>query len=115
MQQSFIVGQAFWGRIHFPDGEYPAYERPYLVVGIDGEYIEILMVSSVTGKEWKLTLPTNREIFRYNPPFPRRTFVKLDSLQRVHISELSTVRIAQGGATLDAVELAEIVESIIRS
>lgn len=92
MPQSFVVGQAFWGKIRFPDGEFPAYERPYLIVGIDDEYIEILTVSSVAGKEWELTLPTNKEIFKYDPPFPRRTFVKLDSLQRVHISDLATVR-----------------------
>lgn len=114
MPQSFVVGQAFWGKIRFPDGEFPAYERPYLIVGIDGEYIEILTVSSVAGKEWKLTLPTNREIFKYDPPFPRRTFVKLDSLQRVHISDLANVRIAKSGMTLDETELSEIIKSVIR-
>lgn len=114
MSQTFIVGQAFWGKIRFPDGKVPSYDRPYLVVGIDGDYIEILTVSSVAGKEWKLTLPSNKEIFNYNPPFPRRTFVKLDSLQRVHISNLSDVNIAKNGKTLDAVELSEIIEAIIR-
>ncbi len=95
MPQSFAAGQAFWGRIPFADDRVPSYERPYLIVGIDGEYIEILTVSSVAGKEWKLTFPTNREIFKYDPPFPKRTFVKLDSLQRVHISALENVRIAK--------------------
>ncbi len=114
MPQSFTAGQAFWGKLRFPDGEIPAYERPYLIVGTEGEYIEILTVSSVVGKEWKLTLPTNREIFKYDPPFPRRTFVKLDSLQKVHISDLTGVRIAKSGKTLDAEELAEIIQAIIR-
>lgn len=114
MPQSFIVGQAFWGKVRFLDGAFPAYERPYLVVGTDGEYIEILTVSSVAGKEWKLTLPTNREISNYDPPFPRRTFVKLDSLQRVHITDLEGVRLAKGGRTLDATELSEILKAIIR-
>lgn len=114
MPQSFIVGQAFWGKIQFPDGEFPAYERPYLVVGTEGEYIEILTVSSVAGKEWKLTLPTNREISKYDPPFPRRTFVKLDSLQKVHISDLASVRLAKGGKTLDEAEISEIIKMIIR-
>lgn len=66
MPQSFVAGQAFWGKIRFLDGEFPAYERPYLVVGSEDEYIEILTVSSVVGKEWKLTLPTNREISNYS-------------------------------------------------
>ncbi len=114
MPMSFIAGQAFWGKIRFPDGEFPAYERPYLVVGIDGEYIEILTVSSVAGKEWKLTLPANKEILKYDPPFPRRTFAKLDSLPKVHLSNLSNVRIAKSGAALDATELSEIMGSIIR-
>lgn len=114
MSQSFVAGQAFWGKIRFPDGTFPAYDRPYLVVGIDGDYIEILTVSSVAGKEWKLTLPSNKEIFNYNPPFPRRTFVKLDSLQKVHITNLSNVNIAKNGKTLDAVELSEIIKAIIR-
>ena len=113
MPQSLVAGQAFWGRVQFPDGECPAYDRPYLVVGIDGEYVEILTVSSIAGKEWKLTLPTNREIVKYNPPFPKRTFVKLDSLQKVHISDLSNVRLAQSGRTLDGVELEEIINAII--
>ncbi|MDO4469829.1 MAG: hypothetical protein Q4C84_08300 [Bacillota bacterium] len=114
MPQSFVIGQAFWGKIRFLDGEFPAYERPYLVVGIKGEYIEILTVSSVAGKEWKLTLPTNREISNYDPPFPRRTFVKLDSFQRVHISDLADVRLLKGGMILDKTELSEILKMIIR-
>ena len=76
--------------------------------------IELLTVSSIAGKEWKLTLPTNREIVNYDPPFPKRTFVKLDSLQRTHISNLSNVSMARGGKTLDAAELSEIISAIIR-
>lgn len=115
MPQSFIAGQAFWGRICFPDGGVPAYDRPYLIIGVDGDYLEILTVSSVDGKEWKLTLPTNKEILKYDPPFPKRTFVKLDSLQRVHISNLSNICMARNGKTLDAAELSEIISAIIRA
>lgn len=114
MSQAFVAGQAFWGRIRFLDGEFPVYDRPYLIVNVDGEYIEILTVSSLAGKEWKLTLPTNREIINYDPPFPKRTFVKLDSLQKTHISNLSNVSMARGGKTLDAAELSEIISEIIR-
>ncbi len=114
MQQPFIAGQGFWGRVRFPDGEFPAYDRPYLIVGVDGEYIEILTASSVVGKEWKLTLPTNREVSKYDPPFPKRTFVKLDSLQKVHMSDLSNVSMARNGRTLDSSELSGIIDAIIR-
>ena len=112
MLHTFIVGQAFWGRVRFKDGEFPQYDRPYLIVGVDMEYIQILTASSIDGKEWKLTLPTNKEIFKYDPPFPRRTLVKLDSLQRVHISDLSNVSISRGGGTLDATELSEVINAI---
>lgn len=113
MTQSFVTGQAFWGRIRFPDGEFPKYDRPYLVVGVNGEYIKILTASSVEGKEWKLTLPTNREISKYDPPFPKRTFVKLDSLQEIHIADFSNIRIAREGKTLDELELSEIIRAIM--
>lgn len=114
MNQKLVAGQAFWGRVRFPDGEFPAYDRPYLVVGADGDCIEILTVSSVVGKEWKLAFPANREIMKYDPPFPKRTFVKLDSLQKVHMSDLSNVNLARGGRTLDATELSDIIEAVIR-
>ncbi len=115
MPSTFVAGQAFWGKVRFPDGEFPQYERPYLIVGVDGEYIEIVTVSSVEGKEWKLTLPTNKEILKYDPPFPKRTFVKLDSFQKVLISDLSGVSMARGGKMLDKDELLEITRSIIRT
>lgn len=114
MAQTFLVGQAFYARINFLDKEAPAYDRPYLIVGVDDGYIEILNVSSVLGKEWKLAMPTNLEIMNYDPPFPKRTFVKLDSLQRVPISSLGNVSFSRKGARLDAAELAKIIQSIIR-
>lgn len=114
MPRTFLVGQAFYARINFRDMEAPAYDRPYLVVGVDDGYIEILNVSSVVGKEWKLAMPTNLEIINYDPPFPKRTFVKLDSLQRVPISSLGNVSFFRKGAKLDANELAKIMKSIIR-
>ncbi|MCC8061562.1 MAG: hypothetical protein LIO81_12140 [Clostridiales bacterium] len=114
MQQPFAVGQAFWGKIRFPDGKFPDYDRSYLVVGVSEEHIEILTVSSVAGKEWKLTIPTNMEIIKFDPPFPKRTFVKLDSLQKVRVSDLSNVRIGRGGRTLDPTEFSKIVNAIKR-
>lgn len=113
MSQTFCVGQAFWGRIRFVDGKFPAYDRLYLVVGVYDGYIEILNVSSVDGKEWKLVFPANMEIKNYDPPFPKRTFVKLDSLQKVAVDELGNVRLSRNGAILDEAELREIIKRII--
>ncbi len=112
MPRSFAAGQAFWGKIRFPDGDFPAYDRPYLIIGTDGEYIEILTVSSVEGKEWKLSIPTNREIINYYPPFPKNTFVKLDSFQKIHVKDLTGIHMAAGGKTLDEKELSEIIIAV---
>lgn len=48
---NFMEGQGVLGRIRFIDGMMPAYDRTYLVVTVEAEYIEILNVSSVKGKE----------------------------------------------------------------
>lgn len=106
MQHPYIAGQALWGMVRFQGGEFPKYIRPYLIVSVEEDFIELLTVSTIAGKEWKLTLPTNKELINYNPPFPKRTFVKLDSLQRVHISTLSNVRIAEG--VLNQIKLDQI-------
>lgn len=112
MPTSFCVGQAIIGKIQFPDGEFPKYDRPYLIVGVDGEYIEVLTVSTVKGKEWKLAFPENREIINHDPPFPKSSFVKLDSLQRVHISRLSKVWLSRNGKPLEQAELSKIINAI---
>lgn len=114
MPESFIVGQAFWGTIPYPDGVVPEYVRPYLVVGVDDEYIEILTASSVAGKEWKATLATNMLLENFDPPFIKRTFIKLDSLQRIPISSLGNVSLCRGGRILNSEELTRIIDSIIR-
>ena len=55
---SFVAGQGVLGRIRFVDGEVPAYDRTYLVVTAEPDYIEVLNVSSIRGKERKLAFPT---------------------------------------------------------
>ena len=48
------IGQGLFGRVRFVDGEFPEYDRPYLVVCSDDDRVGILNVSSVTGKEARL-------------------------------------------------------------
>ena len=84
---SFVVGQGILGKIRFVDGEIPAYNRTYLVVTVESDYIEVLNVSSVKGKERKLAFPTNERLRTYNPPFVMPSFVKLDSLTRVESAD----------------------------
>lgn len=110
---SFRKGQGILGRIAFADGSIPEYERPYLVVSATEEYIEVLNVSSIKGKERKLAFRTNKRIIKYNPPFMKPTFVKLDSLTRVPNTEWGSLRVLHDGEALDADELAEIIKNII--
>ena len=38
----FVAGQGVLGRIRFVDGTIPAYDRTYLVVNVEADYIEVL-------------------------------------------------------------------------
>ena len=105
---SFIVGQGVLGKIRFVDGEFPTYDRTYLVVTAEADYIEVLNVSSVKGKERKLAFPTNERLRLFNPPFVMPSFVKLDSLTRVEKSDWGNFQILNSGKTLDGTELARI-------
>jgi len=104
----FIEGQGILGKIRFVDGEFPAYDRTYLVVTAEADYIEVLNVSSIKGKERKLAFPTNERLRSYNPPFVMPSFVKLDSLTRVESADWSNLQVLNAGRTLDRAELERI-------
>lgn len=105
---NFMEGHGVLGRVRFVDGEMPAYDRTYLVVSVTDEYIEVLNVSSIKGKERKLAFPTNERLRIYNPPFMKPSFVKLDSLIRVPKSEWRNLAVLNNGRTLDSNELARV-------
>lgn len=109
---NFVEGQGVLGKIRFVDGEFPAYDRTYLIVTVEQDYIEVLNVSSIKGKERKLAFPSNERLRVYNPPFVMPSFVKLDSLTRVESSDWKNLQILNSGRTLDATELARIKEKI---
>lgn len=110
----FEVGQGVFGKIPFKDGEIPAYKRVYLVVGVTDDYIEVLNISSTQGKERKLAYRTNKKLEKYCPPFDKPSFVKLDSLTRVDKQQCKSLKILFNGEKLDALELAQIIEKIIK-
>ena len=105
---NFIEGQGVLGCIRFKDGEMPKYRRTYLIVSVADEYIEVLNVSSVQGKEHKLAFPTNKRIRKYKPPFIKPSFVKLDSLTKVYKADWQNLSILDNGLPLDLNELEEI-------
>ena len=107
------VGQGILGKFPFKDGDFPAYRRTYIVVFVSDESIGLLNVSSVAGKEHKLLYPTNKHIEKYNPPFWKDCFVKLDSYVLIPVSQFYDYEILGGGACLDCNELQDILSSII--
>lgn len=109
---SFIPGQGILGRTTYPDGTEPAYDRTYLVISATADYIEILNVSSIQGKERKLAFPTNERIRRQYPPFIKPSFAKLDSLARIPAADFHRFRVLCNGRTLDSAELARIKAKI---
>lgn len=48
---NFSAGQGILGKIKFRDGEMPVYDRTYLVVAVGADYLEVVNVSSIKGKE----------------------------------------------------------------
>lgn len=48
---NFSAGQGILGKIRFKDGEMPAYNRTYLVFAVGTDYLEVVNISSIKGKE----------------------------------------------------------------
>lgn len=104
----FVEGQGILGKIKFVDGTMPSYPRTYLIIFTASDYIEILNISSIRGKERKLAFSTNEKLHLFNPPFLKPSFVKLDSLCRVPKSDWSHLKVLHQGETLDKNELNRI-------
>lgn len=111
----FQAGQGILGIIPFKDGTLPSGPRTYLIVEVTSTHISVLNVSSVAGKEHKLLFPYNRQIVKYNPPFLKDSFVKLDSLVTIPVSDCASYKVhtLHRGACLDASELSSIIASIV--
>lgn len=108
----FQVGQGVYGKIRFKDGTMPPYPRTYLVVSVTTADISVINVSSTAGKEHKLLFPSNLPLSKFEPPFKKESFVKLDSLVLVPFESTGTLRVLHNGDTLDATELSNILARI---
>lgn len=111
---AFVEGQGILGKIRFVDGEFPEYNRTYLVITAEKDYIEVLNVSSIKGKERKLAFSTNARLTNYNPPFLKPSFVKLDSLTRIESADWCKLQVLNSGRTLDSAELLRIKSKVKR-
>lgn len=67
-------------KMDYADGGKGDKKRTFLVIRKYDESFHLLNISSVKGKERKLGFRNNKNIVRYNPPFLKKSFVKLDSL-----------------------------------
>lgn len=112
---NFKVGQAVCGKIRFKDGAMPEYDRTYLVVTVEQDYIEVLNVSSIRGKEHKLLFETNEKINQNWPPFKWPSFVKLDSLTRVPTEDFAKIHVLCGGRQLNSTDLSNILNKLSTS
>ena len=106
---NFAAGQGILGRLPFANGSMPEYDRPYLVVSANDEYIEVLIISSIKGKERKLLFPSNERLKVYDPPFDKPSFVKLDSLMRVAKAGWTELKILRSGEPLNKTEFLRIL------
>ena len=106
------MGREFFARLKLADGTLPEYDRAYLVVSVSRATVGVLNVSTVSGKEQKLLYSSNRLLNKYFPPFPQRSFVKLDSLVYVSADELNNVHVLSGGNMLDGAELSSVLNDM---
>jgi len=108
----FKIGQALLGKVPFPDGQFPQYIRPYLIVNVSSDKIGILTVSSTAGKENKLLFSSNYPLKNYNPPFIKPSFVKLDSFQNISIQTAQKMKLLSGGSCLNKIDLENILNHL---
>lgn len=107
-----IVGQGIFTKIKFKDGNFPKYPRPYLIVNVKSdEMVDVINVSSTEGKEHKLLFPDNYPLSNFKPPFKKHSFVKLDSLCTINLSEIK-YSLLHGGECLNEEDLKVIQEKI---
>src|SRR5690606_24199450 len=89
------------------------YKRPFLVIGKDNGYLDLLNVSSVYKKERKLLFPSNKLIDPdlHYPPFPKSSFVKLDIIYRVKESDHLEEFLMDNGTKLHNRAFNDIIEA----
>lgn len=111
----YLAGQGLLGKIRFIDGEFPLYDRPYLIVQTTSKGIKVLNVSSVLGKERKLTYHTNVVLHNFSPPFLQQSFVKIDSLTEIDYAECAEMRLLSNGQTLNEKDLNHILSLLSKN
>lgn len=99
-------------KLPFADGEYPKKPRPYLVIGSSIENLYLLNVSSVQSKVWKLSMPSNKNIDRYNPPFKKPSFAKMDYVYQIPYQDYVYKYLLNNGKKLHNETLDDLLECL---
>ncbi|BDR57467.1 hypothetical protein KIMC2_20780 [Xylocopilactobacillus apis] len=92
----------------------PAYSRPYLIVKVLENGVHVLNVSSSAGKENKLIFKSNYLLSNNYPPFPKSSFVKLDSRKLILYDEFQTFNLMCKGQKLNPKDLDYILNNYLK-
>ena len=103
------IGQRIFLKLDFADGGKCNYSRPFLIINkVDGK-LHLLNISSLDGKEWKLGISSNKNIINFNPPFSKKSFVKLDALYIIPDDEFVEEKLLCKKRRINPLELKNIV------
>ncbi|WP_291566999.1 MULTISPECIES: hypothetical protein [unclassified Clostridium] len=105
------VGQGLLLKLDYADGAKANKKRTFLIIDIGFKNITLLNVSSVKGKTHKLLYPSNFKINKYNPPFVKSSFVKLDAEYIIEKDEELDHFIVNNGRAIHPEELKTIREN----
>ncbi|ABS33608.1 hypothetical protein JWF35_03625 [Clostridium botulinum] len=104
-------GQGLLLEMDYADGERITKKRPFLVIEVSEKKIKVLNVSSSKNKEHKLGFKSNKRINKYNPPFLKPSFVKLDALYIIEKDSRLKHFLLNNGRKIFPLELENIIES----
>lgn len=104
------VGQGVLINLDFADGGKGSYKRPFLIIDKIDEKLHLINVSSLKGKERKLGIKSNKRIVKFNPPFLKPSFVKLDAVYIIPDDEFINKNIICNKRSIHPFELKEIID-----
>ncbi|MFW6016846.1 MAG: hypothetical protein ACOCRK_10450 [bacterium] len=106
-------GQALLLKLPYADGGVCKKKRPFLVIEVLNDSCYLLNISSVKGKFRKLQFKSNILINKYNPPFIKPSFVKIDAVYKLDYFPELTKSILNSGNKLNEKDFDNIKNKLI--
>ncbi|EJT6473308.1 hypothetical protein N2W44_000377 [Clostridium perfringens] len=76
--------QVIWAKINFISGDIAEYERPFLVIGEEEDYLITLNCGSIKRSNlYKMLSDNYVRLKRHRPPFNVKTFVQVNEIYKV--------------------------------